>query len=155
MYTCGCSKNRVFLIFHSSIFSHFPYCIPDFQNDSNDLFHPISLVSYFFHFCRRCIFAGNSVQIYSIYLACIFFFFQLLMMFWESNAAFLLQPWSRDHMNKPHGWFYSMKEFWSMAMISILELSKTRDHSKPVKTIHFSSSVIQAPWICGRVFVVA
>ena len=54
-------------------------------------------------------------------------------------------------MNNPVGWFYSMKELWSIEMISILEILKSRDHSKLVKTSHFSSSVIQAPCLSGRV----
>ena len=35
-------------------------------------------------------------------------------------------------------------------MISILEILKSRDHSKLVKTSHFSSSVIQAPCLSGQ-----
>ena len=47
-------------------------------------------------------------------------------------------------MNNPLGWFYSMKELWSMGMISILEIFK----STPVKTGHFSSSDSEAAPIC-------
>ena len=62
----------------------------------------------------------------------------------KNKHFFSWQPWSRDHMNNPLGWFYSMKELWSMGMISILEIFK----STPVKTSHFSSSDAEAAPIC-------
>ena len=62
----------------------------------------------------------------------------------KNQHFFSWQPWSRDHMNNPLGWFYSMKELWSMGMISILEIFK----STPVKTSHFSSSDAEAAPIC-------
>ena len=68
----------------------------------------------------------------------------LLLIHFKNKHYFCWQPWSRDHMNNPLGWFYSMKELWSMGMISILEIFK----STPVKTSHFSSSDSEAAPIC-------